>query len=405
MQSSQTKINNVSIGVIIVLLVSMGQFNNTLFIPSLPHMSVPLGTSNSYLQLSVTLTLFAFGFSQLIYGPLSDFYGRRSIVISGLVIFMLGNIICSLAISGNMFLIGKVITGLGVGCVGPIARAIIRDLSEGKKLLKMMGVLVMFMSVTPAVSPLLGGTIQGVLGWRFNFIVLSIIALIFIIYIYLQLPETNSHRYEKNNSFGFFKLICNYKYILIQGEFFRMALLNMLGYSAELVFLLSASYILQGGFNVSPQIFGLMPLLIVPCVMIGNSLVSKFASNLSVMIISAIGVFFVLLGSVLMFFLNKMMEPRVIFFIMPMMIVAFGEGIITPSSTARCMDLFGHKAGYAGAAVGAIAMVGAGIIIGVSTINPLCNSLDVSIVLLIISFISILLCLINFKEYKKKEVK
>lgn len=387
-------------GIIIVLLVSMGQFNNTLFIPSLPHMSVPLGTSDAYLKLSVTLTLFAFGFSQLIYGPLSDFYGRRSVVMSGLLIFLIGNVICSLAISGIMFLIGKVITGLGVGCVGPIARAIIRDLSEGTELLKMMGILVMFMSVTPAVSPLLGGTIQEFLGWRYNFIVLSIVALIFIMYIYVQLPETNLYKYEKNNSFGFFKLIYNYKSILIQGEFFRMALLNMLGYSAELVFLLSASYILQDGFNLSPQNFGLIPLLIVPCVMIGNSLVSKLSSNLSVTVISAIGIFFVFLGSVLMFYLNKTMVPRVAFFIIPMMIVAFGEGIITPSSTARCMDLFGHKAGYAGAAVGAIAMVGAGIIIGVSIINPLHNSLDVSIVLLIISFILMFLCLINFKKCK-----
>ncbi|EOC0702677.1 hypothetical protein ACIU3Q_005909 [Salmonella enterica subsp. enterica serovar Kokomlemle] len=101
-----------------------------------------------------------------------------------------------------------------------------------------------------------------------------------------------------------------------------------------------------------------------------------------------------------MFYLNKTMVPRVAFFIIPMMIVAFGEGIITPSSTARCMDLFGHKAGYAGAAVRAIAMVGAGIIIGVSIINPLHNSLDVSIVLLIISFILMFLCLINFKKCK-----
>lgn len=398
MRSSQHKLGDITIGIIIVLLVSMGQFNNTLFIPSLPHMSVPLGTSDSLLQLSVTLTLFAFGFSQLIYGPLSDYYGRKPIVTAGLIIFLFGNLVCYQALSGAVFLTGKVITGLGVGCVGPIARAIIRDLSGGKKLVKMMGVLVMFMSITPAISPLLGGAIQGYFGWRYNFLTLSVIAFIFTLFVYVRLPETNSHKHDVDNRLDFSSLIHNYRLVITHGEFLRMSLLNMLGYSAELVFLLSSSFILQDNFKLPPQQFGLIPLLIVPCVMVGNSLVAKLSSFLSVTMICAVGISFVFFGAVLMYSLSKLTVPGVFSFVIPMMIVALGEGIITPSSTARCMDLFGHKAGYAGAAIGAMAMIGAGIIIGLSTFNPLHSSSEVSIALLVISIILLVLCLINFKK-------
>ncbi|WP_340614206.1 MFS transporter [Xenorhabdus thailandensis] len=395
--------NSILIGIIIVLLVAMGQFNNTLFIPSLPHMSAPLGASDSFLQLSVTLTLFAFGISQLIYGPLSDYYGRRPIVLIGLIIFLFGNFICFLATSGVVFLIGKVITGLGVGCVGPIARSIARDLSSGKNLLKLMGILVMFMSIFPAISPMIGGAIQGYFGWKMNFITLFIISSIFIIFLYLMLPETNENIKLKDNIFNFSKMIRNYCELLLNGEFLRMALFNMFGYAAELVFLLSSSYVLQEHFHMSPQKFGLIPIIIVPCVMVGNFIVTKLSSRFNVYTICTIGISLILFGSVLMFFFSEIMPSKVISFIIPMMVVALGEGIVTPCSTARCMDLYGKKAGYAGAAVGAIAMLGAGIIIGISSVNPLNNLFNISIALLLISCTLVILCFINW-IFQKKEI-
>ncbi|BET95750.1 MFS transporter [Xenorhabdus taiwanensis] len=402
-QLPNKNINNISVSIIIILLVAMGQFNNTLFIPSLPHMSIPLGTSDSFLQFSVTLTLLAFGFSQLVYGPLSDYYGRRPVVLIGLIIFFLGNLVCLFAISGVMFLIGKVITGLGVGCVGPIARAIARDLSDGKKLLKLMGILVMFMSIVPAISPMLGGAIQGYLGWRMNFIALCIIALIFIMFLYFTLPETNQHRGEESNLFSFSRIFVNYRELLLHGEFLRMALFNMFGYAAELVFLLSSSYVLQEHFHIPPQQFGLIPLAIVPCVMIGNFIVTKLSSYFDVKVICTIGILLILLGSVFMLIFSELMPSTILSFIIPMMIVALGEGIVTPSSTARCMDLYGKKAGYAGAAVGAIAMVGAGVIIGISSLNPLHCLFHISVVLLVISCILFALCLINW-IFQNREV-
>ncbi|MDX7999998.1 multidrug effflux MFS transporter [Xenorhabdus sp. Reich] len=401
-QLPNEKINSMLVGVIIVLLVSMGQFNNTLFIPSLPHMSVPLGTSDSFLQFSVTLTLLAFGFSQLIYGPLSDYYGRRPVVLIGLIIFFLGNVFCLFATSGVVFLIGKIITGLGVGCVGPIARAVARDLSDGKALLKLMGMLVMFMSITPAISPMLGGAIQGYLGWRMNFIILSVVAFFFIVFIYYSLPETNEHRGSESNIFNFSKVFVNYRDLLLHGEFLRMALFNMFGFAAELVFLLSSSYILQEHFNLPPQQFGLIPLAIVPCVMIGNFIVTKLSSYLEVNVICTIGILLILVGSLLMFLFSQFMPSAIYSFIVPMMIVALGEGIVTPSSTARCMDLYGKKAGYAGAAVGAIAMVGAGVVIGISLINPLHSLFNISVALLVISFILLALCLANWICQKRE---
>ena len=394
---------SLSVGTIIVLLVAMGQFNNTLFIPSLPHMRDPLGTTDALLQLSVTLTLVSFGLSQLFYGPLSDYYGRRPVALTGLTIFFLGNLVCFLATSGPVFLAGKIITGLGVGCVGPVARAIARDMSHGKKLLKLMGILVMFMSITPAISPMAGGAIQGFFGWRINFATLCILALCFIACLYFMLPETNENTRDEANRFTLTRLVKNYRDIFSHGEFMRMALFNMLGYAAELVFLLSASYILQDNFHLSPQQFGLVPLAIVPCVMAGNFIVSKLSSRFEVSTICTFGVLLILSGSLLMLVLSNMLPRAITSFIIPMMIVALGEGIVTPSSTARCMDLYGKKAGYAGAATGAIAMIGAGCVIGLSTLNPLRSALDISVELLIISGLLLALCMMSFVRHNREK--
>ena len=395
--------NSLSVGIIIVLLVAMGQFNNTLFMPSLPHMSEPLNTSITTLQLSVTLTLFAFGVSQLFYGPFSDYYGRRPAILIGLLIFFVGNVICTLAAAAPMLLIGKFITGLGVGCVGPVARAIIRDLSSGQALLKLMGTLVMFMSITPAISPMLGGIIQGYLGWRMNFLALSIIALFFLLYAYAKLPETNKDKNLVSNRLALPKMIANYLEFFLHGEFLRMALFNMLGYAAELVFLLSASYILQNHFKVPAQLFGSIPLMIVPCVILGNFTVTKLSKRVNAKMICMFGISLMLIGSLLMYICSSIMPSSMLSFFLPMMVVALGEGIVTPTSTAKCMDLYGAKAGYAGAMVGAIAMMGAGTVIGFLSANSLHTVTEVAIVLIALSIISITLCFTNL-FFKAKEV-
>lgn len=402
MPSSPNKINTLTIGIIIVLLVAMGQFNNTLFIPSLPHMRVPLHTSDSLLQLSVTITLCAFGASQLIYGPLSDFYGRRKVVLIGLAIFLLGNLLCLLAQSGPALLIGKVVTGFGVGCVGPIARAIARDLSAGKQLVKLMGTLVMFMSITPAISPIIGGAIQEFVNWRGNFFALSVIGLLFLPFVYWKLPETNAYLGKDSNRLNFKTIYSNYLVIMTDAEFLRMALLNMLGFAAELVFLLSASYVLQNSYHLAPLQFGLVPLAIVPCVIIGNFIVSKLSAIFNVKTITAIGVGLIFLGSLLMLSSSFIAPAKILTFIIPMMLVALGEGIVTPSSTARCMDLYGKKAGYAGAAVGAIAMLGAGFVIALSSLTPIQSVFHIATSLVTISVILIVLCLFNFLSSNKE---
>ncbi|MFD2051477.1 multidrug effflux MFS transporter [Pantoea stewartii] len=141
---------------------------------------------------------------------------------------------------------------------------------------------------------------------------------------------------------------------------------------------------------------------IVPCVMVGNFIVSKLSARFEVTTICTLGVLLILTGSVSMLILSKMLPNAIISFVVPMMIVALGEGIVTPSSTARCMDLYGKKAGYAGAAVGAIAMTGAGCVIALSTLSPLRSALDVSVELLIISFLLLALCMMNFTRYQRE---
>src|SRR3989338_7703363 len=113
------------------IILSIAQFSIGLYIPSLPSIARDLNTTASQAQLCVNLYLLFYGFSQLFYGPLSDRFGRKPILLVGLVIFIIGSLFVVVERNIQVLLLGCVVQGLGSGSISVLIRAIIRDLYEG----------------------------------------------------------------------------------------------------------------------------------------------------------------------------------------------------------------------------------------------------------------------------------
>ena len=137
-----------------------------LFFPVIPAVKVALGLSDAHAQFTFSIALFGMAFATLFYGSLSDRYGRRPLLLSGLSLFLIGSVVSAMAETANALLLGRLIQAIGAGCALTLVRAIARDAYRADQLVKAIAYLTMFGTLGPMVSPFIGGLLTDIFGWR-----------------------------------------------------------------------------------------------------------------------------------------------------------------------------------------------------------------------------------------------
>lgn len=171
-----------------------------LFFPVIPAVKVALGLSDAHAQFTFSVALFGMAFATLFYGSLSDRYGRRPVLLSGLGLFLIGSVISAIAETANTLILGRLVQAIGAGCALTLVRAIARDAFHAEKLVKAIAYLTMFGTLGPMVSPFIGGVLIDTFGWRsvFGFALLAGGAIMLV--AYLVIAET--HPVSKRNIGG-----------------------------------------------------------------------------------------------------------------------------------------------------------------------------------------------------------
>ena len=146
-----------------------------LFFPVIPAVKVALGLSDAYAYLTFSIALFGMAFSTLFYGSLSDRYGRRPVLLAGLVLFLIGSVVSAVAPTPLTLVLGRLLQAIGAGCGLALVRAIARDAYRAEHLVKAIAYLTMFGTLGPMVSPFIGGVLTDMFGWRsvFGFALLA----------------------------------------------------------------------------------------------------------------------------------------------------------------------------------------------------------------------------------------
>jgi MFS transporter, DHA1 family, multidrug resistance protein len=146
-----------------------------LFFPVIPAAKVAFGLSDAYAYLTFSIALFGMAFSTLLYGSLSDRYGRRPVLLSGLLLFLAGSVVSAMAPTPAMLVLGRLVQAIGAGCGLALVRAIARDAYSAEHLVKAIAYLTMFGTMGPMVSPFVGGLLTDMFGWRsvFGFALLA----------------------------------------------------------------------------------------------------------------------------------------------------------------------------------------------------------------------------------------
>src|SRR5579864_1167328 len=162
-------------------------------VPALPLLVTAFNDSPARVQLVLTLYLAGIAGGQLVYGPMSDRFGRRPVLIAGLMVFLLGTLLCGLAWSLAALIFGRVLEAFGA-CAGIVlGRAIIRDVYEREAATRGLAIVMMAMSLAPAISPAIGAYLAEWVDWRAIFALLGILGGVVLLLTAARLGETNLH--------------------------------------------------------------------------------------------------------------------------------------------------------------------------------------------------------------------
>ena len=243
------------IALIVGLLGAVGPFAIDMYLPALPAVASDLGVSPQATQFTITAFFVAFGASQLVYGPLSDWLGRKPPLYFGVGVFLLGTLACALAGSIGALVTARFVQGLGAATVMVVPRAIIRDLHTGPAATRMMAAVMLVISVSPMLAPLAGSAIMAVAGWRTIFGVLAAAALLSLALTATALPETlpPARRVPLRPR----ALATGLRRLLRDPQFMGLTMVGGFGMASFFVFIASAAFVYTAEFGLTPTGFSL----------------------------------------------------------------------------------------------------------------------------------------------------
>ncbi|MSP47941.1 MAG: Bcr/CflA family efflux MFS transporter [Alphaproteobacteria bacterium] len=339
--------------ILLVLATAIGGLSMNIFIPSMPGLVRAFATDIATVQLTLTLYLAGIAVGQLVYGPLSDHYGRRPMMLAGLGLYALAALVASLAQTIDVLILGRIAQAFG-GCAGMvITRAIIRDVYDRDRAASVLGYVTMAMTVAPAMAPVLGGYLDLWFSWRAGLWVLSGYGIALFLGCLFYLNETLK---EPQPTIGVLPILHSYRMLLRRPAFLGYAFGVGLSTACFFAFLAGAPYLMIEVLKRPPSDYGIWFVIVSLGYFIGNFLTGRLSGRLGVDRMVTIGAAMVLSGGLgmLAHVLTAPLAPYGIF--LPAMMVAMGNGVGQPNGIAGAISVDPTRAGAASGIVGFLQM-------------------------------------------------
>jgi DHA1 family bicyclomycin/chloramphenicol resistance-like MFS transporter len=336
---------------LLAAVAGIGQVAANLPLPSLPAIAETFRVGSGGGELVLAVFLAAFAPFQLVWGPLSDRYGRRPVVLGTLALFAAGSLLCAVATSFAVLLAGRVLQAAGGAAGLVIARAMIRDVNEGAGVGRGMASLSMAIAAVPAFSPLMGAGLDLAAGWRAGFLFSAAVALLILAWASRALAETNSTRLVILDAGAIAR---GYRSVWASARF-RANVLVAAGAMGGLFAFGAGSpdlYITQ--FGLTPTAYALYPLIAVIGVVIGGGIARRLMKQGRATAGLATGTVLMLAGGLGMVAL----APLGLFgkhgVNVTMSLFVLGLGLALPAAFAEALAEFKGNAGTAASLAGAI---------------------------------------------------
>jgi DHA1 family bicyclomycin/chloramphenicol resistance-like MFS transporter len=321
-------------------------------VPALPLLVQVFDDSAAHVQLVLSLYLGGIAAGQLIYGPVSDRYGRRPVMIAGLALFLAGTVLCAGAWSLAALIVGRLLQALGA-CAGIVlSRAIIRDVYDREMAARGLALVMMAMTLAPAISPALGAYLAEWFDWRAIFVLLGALGALVFAATCVRLAETNRHPMPLD----FAGMARSYALLLRAPGFGGFALCSACTSASWFTFIASAPYLVTDALGEPPSTYGLMILFPMAAYMLGNAAAARFALRVGSLRLLIAGRALALGGAgvVTLCYLSGGFSIWTLF--LPIAFAEIGDGLSQPSVMAAALSIHPRIAGTASGLMGFLQM-------------------------------------------------
>ncbi|EFC8623785.1 multidrug effflux MFS transporter [Campylobacter upsaliensis] len=344
---------------ILALMSSIAPLSTDMYLPALSQVKQSFETSEFLTQLSLASFFIAFALGQLIYGPLSDVFGRKIPVLVGIFLFMLSSLFCVIIDNIYVFIILRFFEALG-GCAGVvIARAIVNDLFELKEAASIFALMMVFSALAPMLSPSFGGFLIEYFSWHSIFATLFGLGILLFLLIFFALKESAPHL--KRQKFSHKETLKSYRFVLKDKPFILYVSCASLVLAAMFAYITGSSFVFINFFGLSERdfglLFGLNALGFVIFANINAKMVRKIDSE-KILFYALI----IMLISTLILFVNSLIKPNFWLFELSIFTSIALLGFIAPNTTTLAMARFKDHSGTASAVLGTSQFALAGVI-------------------------------------------
>jgi DHA1 family bicyclomycin/chloramphenicol resistance-like MFS transporter len=335
---------------LLALITALGPVSTDMYLPSLPDIGRLLSASAAQVQLTLSAYLAGFAIGQIGYGPLSDHYGRKPILLIALALFCAGNVACALAPRIEVLIAARALQAMGGSGAIVVARAIVRDLYAGPRAGRELSLMGSIMALAPIVAPLIGGVLQTAFGWRANFIVALLIGLVPLAVVWRALPETLRQRAPEPISLrGILKV---YGGLLRSRAFLAHLAILATSFAGLFAWISGSAFVLQDLYDLSAFGYSVAFAICSLGYLLGTFMATQLVGRIGLGPTLGIGSGALAAGGLAMCAALALGSTSIVAIVLPTTLYLFGLGLAMPQAMAGALTPFPDRAGAASSLLG-----------------------------------------------------
>jgi DHA1 family bicyclomycin/chloramphenicol resistance-like MFS transporter len=356
------KTNFYRLAVVLGLLQAISPFAIDMYLPALPAIGHTLHADVNHVQASLMSYFLAMAVSQMVYGPAADMFGRKAPLYFGICLFVAASIGCALAPNIGSLVFFRFIQGLGGGACIVVPLAVVRDLHTGTEAARLVSLLMLVLSISPILSPLVGSFVTEATSWRGIFWFITCNGLLGLVLLWRMLDETRPPAQRLHSSMR--SAFIGYGVLLRDRHFLGLSLIGAFGRSTFFIYLANSSFVLINHYGLTPRqyslAFAVNAIAFISMAQLTGRMTKRF--GLKRVIKLAVPCFSAAMAVLLALYLLGVDRMDVL---IATLFVGFGcLGLAIPSVSVLALENHGQRAGTASALMGTLQFVTGVVVMG-----------------------------------------
>lgn len=332
------KIDLIFLSSLLIFIGLIGPMTIDMYVPSLPYIAKSFAVSNIAVKYTITIFLISYSLGQLIYGPLIDSFGRKRILLTAVIIGLLGSVLCFIAPSITILYLGRFLQGAGYSGISVAALVIARDVLNDKHFAQISSILSLIFGLGPICSPIIGGYIDYLFGWRTVFEFITIYTVLVLLLIFLLVPET--HEKTNRTIFKLKNIITTWQFIFSNKVFIRNTFSKSIAYTGFIVFYTVTPFMLQNHLGLNSIQYGWVTLALTGAILLAKLCNTFMLNRVSIEKINFASICLLAFASCLLLLLALLGFYSITAILIPFMIFGLGSGFLFTNATVAAFKPF-----------------------------------------------------------------